>query len=133
MEVQGEEEVETDVAMEISTPTLEELASVLASSPTGAAIPIYSMVLSIPQVPPSPTPIQTITNCNASFPNPPIIRYALGQGLHPSLPAQQEALVQSTMSAHAPISSPIVAPTPFSVHLDHADMDFLKKKSEECK
>ena len=72
MEVQGEEEVETEVAMEISTPTLEELASAvpssatpatitiystIVSSPTPTPIPIYSKVLSVHQVPPSPTPI----------------------------------------------------------------------------
>ena len=149
MDVQRDEEVETAGAMEISTPTLDELASEVAnsatptpipiyskivSSPTPTPIPIYSMVLSVPQVPPSPTPIPTITNCNAIFHNHVIISYEFGQDRHPSLAAQQEALEQSTMSTQAPVSIPTVAPTPpFKVHLDPADMDFLKIKSEECK
>ena len=47
---------------------------------------------------------------------------------------QQPALVQSTTSVQSPISSPMVSPPPpFNVHLDLADMEFLRKKAEECK
>ena len=62
------------------------------------------------------------------------LRYALGQRLHPTLIAQQTALVQSTMSVQGSISTRMVSPTlPFNEHLDPADMEFLKKKVEHCK
>ena len=56
------------------------------------------------------------------------------KGPYPSSTAQAGALVQSTLSELAPISSPMVSHIPpFKVQLDPADMDFLKKKSEQCK
>ena len=141
---QEEEEMETGEVVEANIPTLEELASAVLSSPTPTLISIlstvlcahtptpihiYSMVTSVPQVPPSPTPIPTITNCKAIFANPAIISYAFGQGPHPSSTVQQGALVQPKMSAQAPISSPFVALIhPFNIDFDPADMDFLKRK-----
>ena len=114
------------------TPTPIPIYSTIVCPPTPTPILIYSIVLTSAQVPSIPTP--TITNCTGVFPNPAIISSASRQGPHPSLTAQQEALVQPTMSAQAPISSPILALTPhFNVQLDPADMDFLKKKSEPCK
>ena len=53
----------------------------------------------------------------------------MSHGPHPSSNAEPGVLVPSTMSAQAPISIPMVSPTPpFNIHLDHAEMDFLKKK-----
>ena len=146
---QEEEEMETAQVLEANIPKLEEFSSAVVNShaptlisilstvlsaPKSTPIPIYSMVMSVAQVPQSPTPNPRITNCNAIFPIPAIIGYAFGQGPHPSLNAQPEALVQPTMSAQAPISSIILAlPHPFNVELDPADMDFLKMKSDQCK
>ena len=131
--------------MKIITPTLDELASAvpssptpdtiiiystIVSSPTPNPIPVYSMVLIVPKVPPSPTAIPTITNFNAIFANTVLISYAFGQCPHLSLIAQQEDVGQSILSAQAPISCPIVAPAlPLNIQLDPADTDFLRKKS----
>ena len=96
-----------------------------ASSLVPSPVPIYSTVTTTFAIPPTLLPIcDSITD---------MLRYALGQGPHPTLLPQQTTLVQSTMSAQAPITSPIVASThPFNVHLDPADMDFLKKKAKQC-
>ena len=43
-------------------------------------------------------------------------------------------MVQTTLCVQAPISSPVVTPSPtFDVHLDLADLEFLQKKLGECK
>ena len=58
--------------------------------------------------------------------------YAMGMGPHPA--SLQQPTVQTTMSVQAPISSPVVTPSPtFYVHLDVADLEFLRKKLGECK
>ena len=104
----------------------------MLSGPTPTPVSIYSMVTSVPQVPPLPSPRPTITNCNANFPNPGIISYPFRQDPYTSLTAKQEALVKPTMSAQAPISNPIFAVTPpYKVKLDPIDIAYLKKKSEE--
>ena len=92
---------------------------------------------------PSPAPIYSTLTTTSSIPATlvpifdPItdtLRYALGQGSQPTLLTQQSTLVQSTMSAQAPITSSIVAPTVlFNTRLHPADMDFLKKNAEECR
>lgn len=85
------------------------------------------MVVSDSQAPQSPRPM--ITNCNAISPNYAIIRYPLGQGLHPFSTAPQAALLQSARIAQAPISSFMEAPTSsFDIDLEQEDMEFLKRK-----
>ena len=139
--------------MELSMPTQEELAMAVAITPTPTPDHTYSTIAS------APTPIATQTIVSSLLPIPapiystvvttspipsaflPIchaitdmLRYALGQGPHPTLLTQQTTRVQSTMSAQRPIScSTVSAPLPFNVHLDPADLDFLKKRAEECK
>ena len=87
--------------------------------------PIYSTLTTTSPIPSTLVPIwDAITDT---------LRYALGQGPHPTL-LTHRPLVQSTMSAEGPIPSSMVSPTPsFNAHLDLADVDFLKKKAEECK
>ena len=62
-----------------------------------------------------------------------ILRYALKLGPHP-VPSPQQATVQTTISLQAPISSPVLTPSPtFAFHLDVADLKFLQKKLGEIK
>ena len=125
------------VAMTEETPmdvgAVEEMETESATAldpPTPTPISIYSTAVSSSQIPASTMPtLCPITNCNAIFPNTAVLLYAIGQGPHPSSTAPQVAIVQSTMSSQALISSPIVAPSPpFNTHLDSADMDFSKRK-----
>ena len=135
---QEEEEMEVGGEAEASTPTLEESAKAVVSLPTPTPIPIYTTVVSSPT--PTRLPIYSTLTSTTQFRSvlaptcdaiTEFLHYPLGQGPDPSSIAQHIALVQSTMSAQAPISSPIVIPTPpFNLHLEPVHMEFLKKKSE---
>ena len=128
IEVQGEDEVETEVAMETSTATQEELAMAVPSTHSPCLSPIYSTT-----VIQFPTPIPAIANCKAIFPNTTLISNAIWQCPHLSLTERQEDLEQSTQSARTPISCPIVAPIqPFNIQWDPADMVVLRKKSGDA-
>ena len=134
--------MQTEAAMETSSTTLEESAkavkiiptptsificSTTVSSPMPPPMSIYSMVVIATQVHPSLKP--TLTNCNAILSNPASLSYAFGPGPHLSSTAESGALGQLTMSAQSSISSRNLAPSPsFNIHLDPAEMDFLKKK-----
>ena len=62
-----------------------------------------------------------------------ILRYALNLGTDP-VSSPQQAMVQITISVQAPISSPVLNPSPtFDVHLNVADLEFLQKKLGENK
>ena len=149
---QEEEEVETEVAMELRMPT-QELAMSVAITPTPTPDHTYSINVR------ALTPISNLTTVSSLLSIPatiystvltsfPILspllplcdaiidtrRYAHGQDTHPTLLTRQATLVQATMRAQFPISSSMVrAPLRINVHLDSADLHFLKKKAEECK
>ena len=136
MDLQGvEEAMEAEAELDVNVPTPESDMATAVSSPTPTPITIYSVVVNSPPIPSIPTPTPTtITNCNAIFPNPAILLNAKSQGPHPSSTAQARALVQSTLSELSTISSRMLSHIPpFKVHLDPADINFLKKESEECK
>lgn len=88
-------------------------------------MPIYSTMTTTSSIPSTLLPI-----CDAITYT---LRYALGQGQHPTLFTQQTTLAQSRMSAQSHITCTMVSlPPPFNVQLDRADVDFLKKKTEVC-
>ena len=139
--------------MEVSVPTLEELATAVVSSPTPTVEHTYATTVSLPMLTPIllsvsssvPTPMPIYSTLTTPSPIPstlvPIcdairdtLRYAFVQEFHPAMLPQQSALVQSKTSVQSHISSPMVShPPPFNVHLDPADMDVLRKKVEDCK
>ena len=90
MEVEGEERIETAVALDFTARTPESPSAMAVGTPTPTPISIYSSVLSYIQAPTINTPTEgTITNSNDYFPNPAILFYAFWEGLHPSSIAQQ--------------------------------------------
>ena len=132
MDVGGEEGFETEETSELSVRTPELESKMAMSSHTPTPFSIFSTVVSSSRVLSSPTPpLITVTKFNAFFQTPAILLLEMSQRPHPSLTAPHDALEQSTMNAQAPISSSIVAPSPFNFHLDPADMDFLKIKLDE--
>ena len=111
----------TTVSLPTPTPTL---TIVISSIPI--SMPIYATLTTT-----SAVPSNLVRICDAITGT---LRYALGQGPPPTLLTQQVAPVQSTTSAQCPISCQMLSTSPlFNVHLDPADLDFLKKKAEECK
>ena len=61
-----------------------------------------------------------------------ILLSALNMGLHPV--SSQQSTVQTTLCVQAPISSPVVTPSPtFDVNLGAADSEFLQMKLGESK
>ena len=86
IDVQGvEEDMEPEVALDLTVPTPESERAMAVSSPTPTPISIYPTVVSASSVPSIPTTTScTITNCNAKFPNPAIRLYALSLGPHPA-------------------------------------------------
>ena len=150
---QQEQEAEVGDTTEVSVPTPEELATGVVTTPTPTSAHTYSTTVSLPTptpIPPTvsssvPNPMPIYSTLTTTSPIPSkivpicdamtnIFRYALGQGPHPAMFTQQSALVQSATSVQSPISSPMVSPPPaFNVHLDPADIEFLRKKVEECK
>ena len=134
MALGGEEETETEEPTEMSATTPEiQSAMAVVSYPTHTHISIYYIVVSSSRLSGSLTPtLTTISNCNAIFPNAAVLLFAIGQGPHLSSSAPQIPLVHSTLSAQAPISSPIVAPThPLKISLDLLHVDFLQKKLKD--
>ena len=127
--------------MEANIPTREELGMVVASTPKQTPAHTYSTVVSSST--PTQAPIYSIVTTTSPVPRTllPIcdaitdtLCYPLQQSPHPTIPAKQRALMQSTMTVQLHISSPVVSPTPsFNTHLDLTDMEFLKKKTAECK
>ena len=129
MEVeQEEEEAEARVAMETTiavvttpTPTTAHTYSTTVSAPT--PIPIRTTMGSLM---PTPAPIFSTVRttstvhstlvqiCDASTNT---LRYALRQGPHPTLLTEQTTLVQSRMSAQAPISSTMGSNTRNSISI----------------
>ena len=150
---QQEQEAEIEDEAEVSIPTPEVLATAVFTTPTPTFDHTYSTTVTIPTPAPIaptvsssvPTQIPIYSTLSTTSPIPStilpicdaitnIIRCTLGQGPHPAMITQQEALVQSRKRVQSPISSPIVSPPPnFNVHLDLADMEFLRLKVEECK
>ena len=68
--MEGEEEMQTEVASDLNVPSPEICPAMAVSSHTSTTISIYSSVVSSSQVPPSPTQNSSAINCNAIFPNP---------------------------------------------------------------
>ena len=112
-----EEEAEVGLAMEISMPMKEQMGKAAASPPTATPDNTYLAIVSVPtpitilttaiSVQPSPAPIYSIVVTNSPIPTSllPIcdaitdtLRYALGQGAHPTLLTQETTVVQSKMS-----------------------------------
>ena len=147
---QQEQEAEVGDEAEVSVPTPEELAMAVVTTPTPTSDHTYSTTVSLPTPTPkaptvsssAPTQIPIYSTLTTTSPIAAtivpiydaitdIFRYALWQGPHPAMLTQQSALVQSMTSVQSPISSPMVSPhPPFNVHLELADMEFLRKKAE---
>ena len=94
------------------------------SSSVPTLMPIYSTLTTSSPIPSTIMPIcDAITN---------LFRISPRQGPHSEMFPRQSALVQSKTSVQSGISSQMLSPSPpFNVHLEPADMEFLRKKLEQ--
>ena len=118
------EETEVGAEAEASVPTPGDSAQSVVSPPTPSPITIYTTVVSSP----TPTPIHIYSTVTSTSPIHSVL-VPFCDGItdtqlrswarpHPTLIAQQAALVQSTMSAQARISRRMMSPpSPFNGQL----------------